>query len=128
MKVTIKTKNIDLSEELNGFIEKKFYGLKKFIDILKREDEIGKTLTEVFVEVEKETTHHRKGDIFLVKSRIYLPGREIISQIRTDDLQKAIIKAKDELKLEIKKYKEKMIVLHDKRARKSKEKYKYGSN
>jgi len=105
MKIIIKTKNIDLSGEINDFVEKKFYGLKKFIESLKREDEIGKTLAEVFVEVERETEHHRKGNIFRVKARIYLPGREIISWARADDLRKAIVKAKDELKLEIEKYK-----------------------
>ena len=53
MKIIIKTKNIDQSTALNSFVEKKFAGLKKFINVLKREDEIGKTLAEVFVEVEK---------------------------------------------------------------------------
>ena len=120
MKVIIKTKNLEASEALDNFIEEKFFTLKKFIDILKREDEIGKTLAEVFVEVEKETKHHRKGDIFLVKSRIYLPGREIISQVRTDDLQKAIVKAKDELKLEIEKYKVKKIDKNRRQQRKLK--------
>ena len=120
MKIIIKTKNIDLSAEINDFVEKKFYGLKKFIDVLKREDEIGKTLAEVFVEVEKETKHHRKGDIFRVKSRIYLPGREIISQVRTDDLRKAIMEAKDDLKIEIEKYKFKNIDKIRRQQRKSK--------
>jgi ribosomal subunit interface protein len=109
MKIIIKTKNVDLSEEIKNFVEKKFFTLKKFINILKREDEIGKTLAEVFVEVEKETTHHKKGNIFRVKSRVYLPGREIISWSRADDLMKAVIKAKDELKMEIEKYKFKNI-------------------
>jgi len=129
MKVIIKTKNIDLSQEISDFVEKKFFTLKKFIhpvkyrkavispkaklfdrvNILKREGEIGKTLAEVFVEVEKETMHHKKGNIFRVKSRVYLPGREIISWARADDLVKAIVKAKDELKLEIEKYKFKII-------------------
>jgi ribosome-associated translation inhibitor RaiA len=94
---------------LQNFIDEKIGSLKKFIDILKREDEIGKTLAEVFVEVEKETTHHKKGNIFRVKSRIYLPGREIISEVRADDLQKAVIEARDELKSEIEKYKVKNI-------------------
>jgi ribosome-associated translation inhibitor RaiA len=124
MKVIIKTKNLELPGVLKDFVEKKFYGLKKFINILKREDEIGKTLAEVFVEMEKETKHHRKGDIFLVKSRIYLPGREIISQVRTDDLQKAIIKSKDELKLEIEKYKFRMIDKNRRLQRKTKKELK----
>ena len=66
------------------------------------------------------TETHNKGNIFRVKSRIYLPGREIISEARADDLQKVIVKAKDELKLEIERYKGKRIALHDKSARKAK--------
>jgi len=122
MKIIIKTKNLDLTEDLQSFIEKKFIGLKKFINILKREDEIGKTLAEVFIEVEKETKHHRKGDIFCVKSRVYLPGREIIAQAVTDDLYGSVIKAKDELKMEIEKYKIKIFDKNRREQRKSKEK------
>lgn len=121
MKVIIKTKNIGLSAEFSNFVEKKFLALKKFVDILKYEDELGKTLAEVFVEVEKETEHHKKGNIFRVKSRIYLPGREIISWARSDDLQKAVVKAKDELKLEIEKYKSKKIDKNRRDQRKEKE-------
>ncbi|OGZ78596.1 MAG: hypothetical protein A2358_01830 [Candidatus Staskawiczbacteria bacterium RIFOXYB1_FULL_37_44] len=113
MKIITKGKNINLSESLVIFIEKKFLGLKKFIKILKREDNPpaggGKTLAEVFVEAEKETKRHRKGEIFCVKSRVYLPGKEIVSEARADDLQKAVVDAKDGLKLEIEKYKFKKI-------------------
>jgi len=109
MKIIIKAKNIDLTDDIKNYVEEKIGSIKKFIDVLKREDEIGKTLAEVFVELEKETMHHRKGDIFLVKTRIYLPGREIISETRSDDLRKSIVEAKDELQLEIDKYKAKNI-------------------
>ena len=109
MKIIIKAKNIELTDDLKNFVDEKIGSIKKFVDALKREDEIGKTLAEVFVELEKETNHHRKGDIFLVKSRIYLPGREIISETRSDDLRKSIVEAKDELQVEIDKYKSKNV-------------------
>jgi len=108
MKIIIKTKNLDQSEALNDFIEKKFITLKKFISVLKYPDE-GKTLAEVFVEVEKESKHHRKGDIFVVKTLVNLPGRNIIAQANGDDLFVAVNKAKEELKMEIEKYKVKKI-------------------
>lgn len=109
MKVIVKTKNLEASIALNSFVEKKFSRLKKFIDILKREDEAGKTLAEVFVELEKETRHHKKGDIFVVKSRVQLPGRSLMAQAKSDDLFKAVIEAKNELKMEIEKYKFRII-------------------
>lgn len=108
MKIIITAKNLDKSRALNDFIEKKFLTLKKFVNILKRPDE-GKTLAEVFIEVEKETKHHIKGQIFLVKAQIILPGRSLMVQARADDLFKAVIKSKDELKTEIEKYKFKKI-------------------
>jgi ribosomal subunit interface protein len=105
MKIIIKTKNLEQSETLSTFIEKKFEGLKKFINILKKEDEIGKTLAEVFVEVERETKHHRNGEIFLVKTQVILPGRSIVAEATGEDLFSTVVKAKDELKGEIEKYK-----------------------
>ena len=62
MRITIKTKNIILSNELSLFIERKIGVLKKFINILKQDIPEGKkTLAEVLVEAEKETMHHKKG-------------------------------------------------------------------
>ena len=120
MKIIIKTKNLDSSLALNDFIEKKFSVLKKFINILKREDELGKTLAEVSVEVEKETKHHRKGDIFLVKTLVVLPGRSIMAEANGEDLFSTIVKAKDELKMEIERYKVKKIDINRREQRKSK--------
>jgi len=120
MRITIKTKDIEQSEALNSFIEKKFETLKKFIDVLKREDEIGKTLAEVVVEVEKETKHHRKGDIFLVKAQISLPGRILVAVEKAEDVFQAVDKTKDELKMEIEKYKVKNIDKNRREQRKAK--------
>jgi len=104
MKVTIKTKNIESADSLREFAEEKFYALKKFIDVLKREEEKN-TLAEVLVELEKETKHHRKGDIFWAKCKIQLPGRILMSKSKSDDLLKAVVSARDEMKMEIEKYK-----------------------
>lgn len=108
MKILITTKNLDQSEALSVFIEKKFESLKKFLNVLKYPDE-GKTLAEIFVEVEKETNHHRKGDIFVVKARTNLPGKNMIAEAKGEDLFATVIEAKDELKMEIEKYKFKKI-------------------
>lgn len=122
MKIIIKTKNLELTEALKNFTEKKFITLKKFINILKREDEIGKTLAEVFVEIEKETQHHRKGRIFLVKTQVVLPGRLLTAWSEEDDLYKAIVAAQKEMKMEIEKYKFKKIDKDRRQQRKLKDK------
>ena len=60
---------------------------------------------EFFVEIEKETKHHRKGDIFRAEARVHLPGKTLVAISERDDLKLAIVEVKDELQQEIKKYK-----------------------
>jgi len=121
MKIIIKTKNLDLTEGLQNFVEKKIGSVKKHIDILKQDTpDKGKTLAEVFVEVEKETQHHKKGKIFLVKTQVILPGKSLEAWYRADDLFKAIVGAKNELKMEIEKYKFKNIDKNRREQRKTK--------
>jgi len=118
MRVIIKTKNLDLAEGLKNFTEEKFFGLQKFINILKKEEE-KKTLAEVLVELEKETEHHKKGKIFNVKAQIHLPDRDLMAQADSDDLMKAVIAAKEGLKIEIEKYKFKNIDKNRRQQRKA---------
>ena len=105
MKIIVKTKNFKLTPVLKDFIEKKLKGLRKFINILKREDEIGKTLAEVFIAVERETMHHKNGEIFLSKAEIRLPDRSLVVKTRGDNIGGAVVEIKKELEREIKKYK-----------------------
>lgn len=119
MKIITKAKNIDISPALQKFIDKKVATLKKFISILK-DDAPGKTLAEVFVEVQKETRHHRKGEIFKCQLEVRLPGKKLVAQAKSDDLQKAVIDAKEQLKLEIEKYKFKKIDKTRRQQRKTK--------
>jgi ribosomal subunit interface protein len=122
MKIIIKTKNLELTAFLQNYIEEKIGGLKKFISVLKKDDgEEGKTLAEVFVEIEKETIHHRKGEIFKAEAQIILPGKSLLAQATGEDLLMAIVEVKDELQQEIKKYKTKKIDLKKKEGRKIKE-------
>jgi ribosomal subunit interface protein len=122
MNIIIKAKNLDLTEELQGFVENKIGSIKKFIDILKQDTPKKlKTLAEIFVELEKETEHHKKGKIFIVKTQVNLPGKSLTAWSKADDLFKAIIGAKDELKKEIEKYKFKNIDKNRRQQRKSKE-------
>jgi len=122
MKIIIQVKNLAPTKDLQDFIEKKISSLKKFIDVLKNDvPKKGKTLAEVFVEVEKETQHHKKGDIFISKIRVRLPGKSIMAGAETEDLFRAIIKSKNELKKEIEKYKVKNIYKNRRQQRKLKQ-------
>lgn len=120
MEIIIKTKNLDLTPSLQQFIEEKIGSLKKFLDVFKKE-ETGKTLSEIFVEVQKATMHHRKGDVFVAEAKIYLPGRSLIAKVTGDDMENAIVELKDELQQEIKKYKVKKTDIAIRKQRKNKD-------
>lgn len=110
MNIITKIKNLEITEASEEFIQKRIAGLERFIDVLRVDDPIkGKTLAEVFVEVEKETKHHRKGNIFLVKVQVVLPGKSLVAEAKADSLLKAVTEVKKEMVAEIKKYKFKNI-------------------
>jgi len=114
MKITIKIRNLDQSESLNEFIEKKFESLAKFVDD-------GEKFAEIFVEVEKDSKHHKKGEIFLVKAQVILFGTSIMAEVNGEDLFVTVGKARDELKAEIEKFGDKRIDVSRREARKAKE-------
>lgn len=107
MNIIIKTKNLKLTADLKEFIEEKIGGLKRFIKILQKKDsfEKGKNSVEFFVEIEKETKHHRNGNIFLAEARVHLPKKTLVAISEKDGLRLAIVGVRDELQQEIKKYK-----------------------
>jgi ribosomal subunit interface protein len=123
MKIIIKTKNLELSPSLESYINEKIGSLEKFIKTLQKEEE-GKTLSEIFVEVEKETRHHRHGEVFVAKAQIMLPGKSLVAEAKGEDLFLAIVEVKDELQQEIKKYKLKKIDLGREGGRKAKDQLK----
>jgi len=88
---------LDLTVALENFVDEKVSALKKLID------------AEFFVEVEKETGHHKKGQIFNCQLEVRLPGKSLVSKSNSDDLNKAIVDAKNGMEQEIKKYKFKKI-------------------
>lgn len=121
MKITVKTKNLDLTPALSDYVAEKFLSIKKFVSVLKENTPAGmKTLADVVVEVQKETKHHRKGEIFLAKAQLSLPGKSLMASFKSDDLRKAIVGAKDELKMEIEKHKVKKIDKTRRKQRKAK--------
>ena len=115
MKIIIKTKNLELTEYLEALINKKMVSLEKLAKALKESE------VEVFVEIEKETKHHRKGDVFAAEAMIELLGKNLVAKAHGEDLLKAITEVKDELEREIKKYKTKKIELPRRQQRKTKQ-------
>src|SRR5688572_6444783 len=103
MQITIKTKNIEILGQLESFINKKIGGLAKFLKSFEGHSlpvAGGRNLFDTFVEVERETMHHRKGDIFKAEAKIYLPGKSLFAKAHGDNLIKAVDEVRDELEAE----------------------------
>ncbi|MSU54456.1 MAG: ribosome-associated translation inhibitor RaiA [Candidatus Staskawiczbacteria bacterium] len=112
MNIIIKAKNFELTEYLEKFTNDKVGKLEKFL--------AGK-VQEICIEIEKETNHHKKGDLFIASIQIDLPGKSLMAKAHGEDLLAAIIDAKDEMEIEIKKYKTKTIETPRRKIRKEME-------
>lgn len=110
MKINIKATNLKLTPSLKNYIEEKIGSLEKIIPRFKVSDfsgGTGKPTFEAWVEIEKTTSHHHKGEIFRTECQIRLPGRSLRAESEKEELHLAIDEVKDELQGEIKKYREK---------------------
>lgn len=116
MQIIIKTKNFELTGALEKFVNDKIGKLEKFAKTLAKDS------FDIFVEIEKESMHHKKGDVFMAEAIIRLPGKSLMAKSHGEDLLKAIIDMKDELEIEIKKHKLKVIELPRRKMRKEMQK------
>jgi ribosomal subunit interface protein len=121
MKVVIKTTNLKLTQGLKNFVEEKINSLEKFSRVLYNERYYsdffrkGKPRVESWVEIGKETLHHKKGPFFWAECQMRFPRRSIRVSGRAEDLKTAITEIKDKLQRELKEYKEKMVAKRKKK-------------
>ncbi len=104
MKITIK-KNLDMTPSLATYVEEKLGTIEKFVEHF---DKGG--MVELRLELSRTTQHHHKGgEVFSAVADLRLPGKILRAEEYAENVRKAIDRAKDTLKLEIEKYKTKMI-------------------
>ena len=101
MQIIIKGTKIKLTKTLKDFVEEKVRDLEKFFEFkIKQNFEV-----KAFVEIGKTSKRHRKGDIFFAECQIFLPGKGVRAAAEREDLKLAICEVKDELQVQLKKYK-----------------------
>ncbi len=111
MKITLRAKNIKLTDDLRIFVKEKIESLEKFLEEFKGNEPervSGHPRIEAKVDIEKTTHHHRKGPFFKAECQIWIRGKKIMAEAQSEDLRLAITEVKDELQREIKKYKGKL--------------------
>ena len=102
MKIQITGKNIEITESIRQIIDEKIGGLDKFLSNFDSDTII------IDVEVGRPSRHHRSGDIFYAEANLSLPGNMLRAQAERDNLTRAIIEVRDDLKIQIEKYKGKL--------------------
>jgi ribosomal subunit interface protein len=126
MKVTVKQTKVKLTSEIKEFIESQINSLEKFAKGIfgqKYYDGFfgkGKPRAEAKVEVKGK----EKG-YYYVECNLSFPKKLIRSESLKRDLKSAIYEVKDELKREIKEYKEKFFAKFKRGARKLKRELKF---
>jgi len=88
MNINIKATNMELTEAINAYVNKRVMSLGKF-------SKDGEMI--VFVEVGKINNHHKKGEVFRSEFNIELSGRKFFAEAETEDLYKAIDETKEEI-------------------------------
>lgn len=84
MNINTKVTNIELTDELNEYLEKRFEHIQKFLR--KKRDQT----VQVNVELGRETNHHTHGEIFFVKARLEPSGEFFYAEATEEDLMQAI--------------------------------------
>ena len=98
MKIDITYKNITHDESLKVFIEDRVGGLDKVI---------GNERSVTRVEVGKPSLHHRSGKVFYAEINLKMGGKLLRATCQHEDIHNAIVDAKNELQVQIKKIRDK---------------------
>ncbi|MEX0877972.1 MAG: ribosome-associated translation inhibitor RaiA [Candidatus Spechtbacterales bacterium] len=110
MRINIKSTNIELTEAIKSYVEKRMGELDKFLQNIgdAPTDEGQHDPIEIDVEVGKDSNHHNKGDdLYRAEINLAVPGsKHVIRSVSEQwDLYVAVDEAKDDMQRQIKKFK-----------------------
>ncbi len=102
MQINLQGKNLELTEAIKDYVEKRVTDLEKLIS--KIEEGGGEAI--VHFEVSKSTNHHKAGNVFHADCSVRVEGNKFYSSADEEDLYQAIDKVKESLFREISKMKD----------------------
>jgi ribosomal subunit interface protein len=88
MNTNIKATNMELTDAISNYINKRLLGIEKFV---KKGEMIAR------IEVGKTTNHHKQGDVFKAEFDLDISGVKFYTISEKDDLYAAIDEAKQEI-------------------------------
>jgi len=100
MEIQIKATNLNLTDSINEYINKRFQALDKLID----EDD-----TSVFcaVEVERTNAHNKAGDMYRSEINLHIAGHDFRAESSMERLYDAIDETKTQMAKELRRNKDK---------------------
>ena len=110
MKINTKGTNIDISNNVRDYLEKKLSSIEKFLD----------NDSMIDVELKKTTNHHKSGDIFGAEINVWNKGKLNRVERSSADLYSAIDLVQDELFDVLSTQKDKKVTLFKRGAQKIK--------
>ncbi|MBI3626951.1 ribosome-associated translation inhibitor RaiA [Candidatus Uhrbacteria bacterium] len=96
MKITIRTKDVELSDDIKQYVEDKIGTLDKYYH----------RITDGYVDLERYTNHHKNGPFYRAFVDLRLPHKILRAEKNHIDLKSALDGIKDELKKQLKSYKD----------------------
>jgi ribosomal subunit interface protein len=99
--ISIKGTNMALTDAIKARIESKSVALGKLTSDFD-------PASELRVEVGKSTNHHAKGPYFRAEFQLKIPGNDLRAVCEEEDLYHAIGQARDQIRRQLKDYKNKL--------------------
>lgn len=100
MNINIHAKNLDLNAPLRVFIEEKMADIERVLG------DVGPA--QMHVEVGIPSQHHHSGPIYYAEVNLTVGGQLMRAEATNYDLHAAVVDIKDELKVQVKKFKDKL--------------------
>ena len=107
MKINIKGTNLELTPAITQYIEDKIGSLDRYAENMEKDGDpaLGHEIVEAFVEIGRTTKHHRQGDIYKAEVNLKIGGQIIRTEKEDWDIRVAVDAVKEDLKIELEKFK-----------------------
>jgi putative sigma-54 modulation protein len=98
MNIAIQTKNIEMTDGIRDYVEKKLKGLDRFANTTESQ-------LQIQVEVGRTSNHHESGDVFMAEINLGINGKQFYAVSKKEELYAAIDEVKNEITRQMKKSK-----------------------
>jgi len=102
MKIILHGVNMELTPAIKSFAEEKIGALERFFK------DNGTDAVEVRVELGKPSLHHKSGQVYYAEVNFKMGSKLLRASAEHYDLYAAIDKVRDEIEVQVKKFKEKI--------------------